>query len=192
MREGLHNWTMVILTLLILTPFLYGLALPSANVKNSINKLLDEKAANLFPIWALILFRLFMATGFILIVVESYIRLRGWSLVAIVLATAAFILLSKRILDKYGLFERKFLENLNEKERMRRKKSRETIAPEMRNMVLEASSPYIGKCLKDLNLRKEGLLVVSVLRGEELITNPEPGFVFAEGDSIWLAQGKKS
>ena len=192
MSEGWHNWTMVIFTLLVLTPFLYGLALPSSTVKNAINSILARKPANVFPIWALILLRLFLAMGFILIVVESYIALRGWSLVAMLVATIAFIVLSKSVLDKYGLFERKFIENLNEKERMRHKKARESMAPEMRSMVLEASSPYVGKCLKDLNLRKEGLLVVSVLRGEEFITNPEPGFVFAEGDRIWLAQGRKS
>ncbi|MBO4595613.1 MAG: cation:proton antiporter [Bacteroidales bacterium] len=192
MSEGWHNWTMVIFTLLVLTPFLYGLALPSSTVKNAINSILARKPANVFPIWALILLRLFLAMGFILIVVESYIALRGWSLVAMLVATIAFIVLSKSVLDKYGLFERKFIENLNEKERMRHKKARESMEPEMRSMVLEASSPYVGKCLKDLNLRKEGLLVVSVLRGEEFITNPEPGFVFAEGDRIWLAQGRKS
>ena len=192
MSEGWHNWTMVIFTLLVLTPFLYGLALPSSTVKNAINSILARKPSNVFPIWALILLRLFLAMGFILIVVESYIALRGWSLVAMLVATIAFIVLSKSVLDKYGLFERKFIENLNEKERMRHKKARESMEPEMRSMVLEASSPYVGKCLKDLNLRKEGLLVVSVLRGEEFITNPEPGFVFAEGDRIWLAQGRKS
>ncbi|MBO4427354.1 MAG: cation:proton antiporter [Bacteroidales bacterium] len=191
MGEGLHNWLMVIFTLLVLTPFLYGLALPSTTVKEAIDKVLAKKASNVFPIWALLLLRLFLATGFILIVVESYIALRGWSLVAIVLATIAFIIASKKILDKYGLFERKFLENLNEKERMQRKKARENREPEMHSLVLDASSPYVGKCLKELDLRKEGLLVVSVLRGDDFITNPEPGFVFAEGDRIWLAQGKK-
>ena len=192
MSESLHNWTMVIFTLLVLTPFLYGLALPSSTVKTAINNILAKKAANVFPIWALILLRLSMAVGFIMIVVESYIALRGWSLVLMLLATVAFILLSKKVLDKYGLFEKRFIENLNAKERMQRKKASEGKEPEMHKMLLEASSPYVGKCLKDLNLRKEGVLVVSVRRGEEFITNPEPGFIFAEGDQIWLAQGKKS
>jgi K+/H+ antiporter YhaU regulatory subunit KhtT len=30
-------------------------------------------------------------------------------------------------------------------------------------------------------------MVISVLRNGEIITNPEPDFLFSEGDTVWLA-----
>ncbi|MCF0164352.1 MAG: cation:proton antiporter [Bacteroidales bacterium] len=52
---------------------------------------------------------------------------------------------------------------------------------------IDEESLLVGKTLKELSLRKQGCMVVSMLRGEELITNPRPDERFAVGDSIWLA-----
>ncbi|MBQ1751299.1 MAG: TrkA C-terminal domain-containing protein [Bacteroidales bacterium] len=54
-------------------------------------------------------------------------------------------------------------------------------------IILEANSYLTGSTLRDVSLRDYGCMVVSVLRGDEIITNPRPDFHFAEGDTVWIA-----
>lgn len=57
---------------------------------------------------------------------------------------------------------------------------------------LEESSPFAGKTLRESGLRASGCLVVSILRGEELITNPKPDERLEVGDHLWVAGEKSS
>ena len=53
--------------------------------------------------------------------------------------------------------------------------------------VLTAGSFLTGRTLRSANLRKYQCMVISVLRGERFITNPEPEFLFQEDDTVWIA-----
>ena len=53
--------------------------------------------------------------------------------------------------------------------------------------VLTSESFLAGRSLRSANLRKYQCMVISVLRGERFITNPEPDFLFQEGDTVWIA-----
>ena len=53
--------------------------------------------------------------------------------------------------------------------------------------VLTAGSFLTGRTLRSANLRKYQCMVISVLRGERFITNPEPEFLFQEEDNVWIA-----
>ena len=53
--------------------------------------------------------------------------------------------------------------------------------------VLTSESFLTGRTLRSANLRKYQCMVISVLRGERFITNPEPDFLFQEGDTVWIA-----
>lgn len=53
--------------------------------------------------------------------------------------------------------------------------------------TLTAESFLTGKTLRNTNLRKYHCMVISVLRGSQIITNPEPDFRFEEGDTVWVA-----
>lgn len=53
--------------------------------------------------------------------------------------------------------------------------------------LLTADSFLTGKTLRGINLRKYHCMVISVLRGSQFITNPEPDFRFQEGDTVWIA-----
>lgn len=54
-------------------------------------------------------------------------------------------------------------------------------------VVLTPDSYLTGKTLRGTNLRKYHCMVISVLRGSQIITNPEPDFRFQEGDTVWMA-----
>ncbi len=53
--------------------------------------------------------------------------------------------------------------------------------------TLTDDSFLTGKTLRGTNLRKYHCMVISVLRGSQIITNPEPDFRFQEGDTVWVA-----
>ncbi len=55
------------------------------------------------------------------------------------------------------------------------------------SMVLDNDSFLTGKLLRSTNLRKYKCMVISVLHGDEFITNPEPDYRFEEGDTVWMA-----
>lgn len=54
-------------------------------------------------------------------------------------------------------------------------------------IVLDATSEFIGKSVRELDLRPSGRMVISVARDGKSIANPDPGFVFREGDLVWTA-----
>lgn len=69
-----------------------------------------------------------------------------------------------------------------------------TLAPDEREQqfklecfVLSDDSPLCGKMLREADLRKSGCMVVGVLRGEEMISNPSPELRFQSGDGVWMA-----
>lgn len=58
-------------------------------------------------------------------------------------------------------------------------------------ITLSAESRLCGHSLRNANLRKYKCMVISVLHGEEFITNPDPQYLFCEGDKVWLAGEEK-
>ena len=54
-------------------------------------------------------------------------------------------------------------------------------------MVLSPDSFLTGKSLRTAGLRKYQCMVISVLQGEQFITNPEPDLIFRAGDTVWIA-----
>ena len=75
----------------------------------------------------------------------------------------------------------------------------------LKNSVVEENSDFtveavqvcedsfiIGKTLRELCMRDSGCMVLSVLRGDEFITNPKAEFRFEAGDTAWIAGEKDS
>lgn len=58
-------------------------------------------------------------------------------------------------------------------------------------ITIEEDSQLLGKTLRNAALRDYKCMVISVLRGDDFITNPKPDFRFEMGDKVWLA-GEKS
>ncbi|MBP9998038.1 MAG: hypothetical protein KBS67_02230, partial [Bacteroidales bacterium] len=59
-------------------------------------------------------------------------------------------------------------------------------------VTLNDKSYLTGKLLRETSMRHSGCMVISVLRGEKIITNPKPDFRFEVGDSVCLAGEKSS
>ena len=117
-----HNVTVVVVTLLVMSPFLYGLGISSGSINASATKLLKEKNSNKWPIAGLVLTRSFLAISFILSVIASHFTLAGWTVVLILLGGIAFIITARRTMHRYTALEQRFLSNLNEKEEAERRR----------------------------------------------------------------------
>ena len=59
-------------------------------------------------------------------------------------------------------------------------------------VTIREESHLCGKTLRDSGLRAAGCLVVSILRGSDLITNPGPEETLELGDQVWIAGEKAS
>lgn len=59
-------------------------------------------------------------------------------------------------------------------------------------VTLNSESYLCGKTLAEADMRRSGCVVISVLHGDDFITNPQPDLRFAEGDVVWLAGERAS
>ena len=178
----LHNLTVVIVTLLVMAPFLYGLAISSGSINASASKLLAEKPANKWPIAGLVLTRTFIAISLILSVIASHFHLAGWAVVLLIVGGFVFILLARRTMHRYSALEQRFLSNLNEKEEAERR--RRPVTTSVRDKMagydvhlelLEVSpdSAFAGQALKEIPFRAEtGANLIKIQRGSQSITIP--------------------
>ena len=178
----LHNLVVVVVTLLVMSPFLYGLAISSGSINASAAKLLKEKNSNKWPIAGLVLARTFLAISMVLSVVASHFKLAGWAIILIILAGAAFIILARRTMHRYSALEQRFLSNLNEKEEAARR--RRPVTTSVQNKMagydvhlelldVSPDSVFAGKALKEIPFRAEtGANIIKIERGSQSITIP--------------------
>ena len=176
------NLAVVIVTLLVMAPFIYGMAISSGSINRSASKLLAEKNANKWPLAGLVLTRTFLAVSMVLSVIASHFELAGWAFVLMLLGGIIFILAARRTMHRYSALEQRFLSNLNEKEEAERRSH--PVSTSLREKMtgydvhlepLEVSpdSIFAGKPLKDIPFRAEtGANLVKIRRGNQSITIP--------------------
>ena len=176
------NLAVVVVTLLVMAPFIYGMAISSGSINRSASKLLAEKNANKWPLAGLVLTRTFLAVSMVLSVIASHFKLAGWAFVLMLFGGIIFILAARRTMHRYSLLEQRFLSNLNEKEEAERRSH--PVSTSLREKMtgydvhlepLEVSpdSIFAGKPLKDIPFRAEtGANLVKIRRGNQSITIP--------------------
>ena len=189
MGDNLRHIILLVVTLLLMSPFLYGLAISSGSINLHARRLIDSKKSNVWPVFGLTLARIFLALGFILATISEYLELKGWAVVAILLAGVILFLVARYYLRRYDVFEKRFLSNLADEEK-RPAKGNATALPDpdlkLHSYTLRSGSLILGTALKDSGLRDHGLILISVRRGDNYISNPPADYVFEEGDTIWV------
>ena len=178
----IHNLVLVAVTLLVMSPFLYGMAISSGSINAHASKLLAEKNANKWPLAGLVLTRTFLAISMILSVIANHFDLAGWAVVLIIVGGFVFVIASRSTIHRYSALEQRFLNNLNEKEEAERKRHpitnsvRKKMAGYDVHLELLDVSPdsiFIGKQLKEIPFRAEtGANLIKIQRGSQSITIP--------------------
>lgn len=173
----------VSVTLFLMAPFLLAMVMETHAQRESSHKLLERNEANLWLLLAMSLMKMAVATVFIFMVIASCFTLSAFQAVCVVLlAILVFFFFVKQSYHRLLRIESRFLNNLNKKEEIRRRKAPVTTsvndklsAYDIRSVIEEVSPDYpgIGSKLKDLPFRKEcGVNIFKVIRGSRSIELP--------------------
>lgn len=180
--ERLLNISVVVITLLAMTPFLIGLGVNTGSINASANKLLKEKSSNIWPIAGLVITRTFIAISFIISVIASHFHLAWWTIALIIAAGFFLIISARRTMRHFSAIENRFISNLNDKEE-REKKARPVTTHVQDKMAgydvhlemieLSADSIFCGMELKGIPIReRSGANIIKIQRGSGSITIP--------------------
>ena len=195
-----RNLISVVTTLIVMSPFLVGIAISGDNINRSSIKLIKERQANIWPVISLALLRILLAMGFVVSVIATHFNLAFWTILLIIASGVAFFFIGRRSISKFTIVEDRFMANLNEKEQQQRrmapvtskvtdKMSRYNVKTDM--ITISADSLYAGKMLRDLPFRnKSGVNIVKIVRGSRTIMIPTGTEVVFPFDKL-LAVGTK-
>lgn len=195
--EGLHAAVNLAVTLLIISPFIYGLTANSNTINRSVNKLLKEKRSNRWYVLGLLFFRIIIATGLVISIISRHISLAAWTILLLIVSCLVLFFIVRRYLKKFTNMEEQFLHNFNQKDLltrqnkpvtslMKEKLSRYNVHIE--SIIIPAESSYCGHRLKSLNLRANtGANIVKLIRGENSFVIPSGDMRLYPNDRIVVA-----
>lgn len=91
----------MVVTIVLMSPFLVGFALSGDQISKSSIKLIKEKRSNLWPVISLALLRILIAMGFVISVIASHFNLAFWTILLIFISGVAFFFIGRRSISKF-------------------------------------------------------------------------------------------
>lgn len=165
----------VIVTLLLMAPFLSALLMSKLKTKN-FETLWNDPTFKKGYLISLMLVRFIVAALIVAYVLFMEFTSAIGIIVIVVLFILAFAVWSKTLEKQYKMFEERFLHNLNERSASKLKKEADVSALEdvhMDTFDVTAESPIIGKTLAELGFRtKYGVNIVSIIRADQRFNIP--------------------
>jgi CPA2 family monovalent cation:H+ antiporter-2 len=179
------NATAALITLIIISPFLWALSLRRVAAKE-VEILKQERKYN-GPIMMMILFRIGLSIfyiGFLLNIFFSPIV----AFFALIIAVGVYYFFPKQLHILYLKIENHFLKNLNDREIKKIKRRYASLTPwdgHMTTFQINKESNIAGKTLKTLRVReKMGINIAFIKRGEIMIKIPTKNERLFPGDEI--------
>ena len=180
--ENVLNAINVGVTLVAISPFVYGLGISTNTSSVHVRKLLKENEKNALPVIGLLMARAFMAVSAVLGVVCSRMNLSGWTIAAVGIGVLILVLAARWFFRKYSVFEKQFMENLNDRESQVRRLAPVTTSinenlkgydVHIETIVLPQNSEFTGHRLRSIPIRQEsGASIIKISRGERNIVIP--------------------
>ena len=194
-----RNILSVVITLALMSPFLYGFAVSSGTANTYAQNLINAKQSNVWPVLGLLLARFFIAIGIVMAVISTHFQLAGWAAVLIIVGGLIFFFFARRnIRTRMTFLESRFFNNLNQKEQEARRKAPVTSSimakmsgydVKLDRIKLSADSSFAGMKLKELPIRDEsGANIIKISRGSHSILVPSGNETVFPGD-VLLAVG---
>ena len=195
LSKFIQNLITVSITLAVMAPLLYGLAVNKGSADVYAKRLMKAKPSNSWPIMGLLLGRFFLAIAFVLVVISTHFDLAGWTALLLILGGVVFFLISRhRVRERSTSMESKFFDNLNAKETQARKNAPVTASIRAKmagydvhldKVKVSADSSYIGMMLKEIPIRDEsGANVIKITRGNHSILVPDGNEKVYPGDEL--------
>ncbi len=182
-RSG--NAIAALITIIILSPFLWALSLRRVAVKE-VEQLMREKKHQ-GPIVMLVLFRILLSLFYVGFVLNTFFS-SGFAFVAFLIAIGVYVVFPKRLHAVYHKIESHFLNNFNDREIIKQNKRQNTLSPwdgHMAEFDIAKESNLAGKTLQELSIREQfGINIASIRRGDVLINIPIRTERLFPGDEI--------
>jgi CPA2 family monovalent cation:H+ antiporter-2 len=179
------NIIAALITLVILSPFLWALSLRRVAVKEV--AILREERKYRGPILMMILLRMVLTLfyiGFLLNIFFSPII----AFIALIAAVVIYFVFPKKLNAQYHKIEDHFLKNLNAREIKKAIRSRSDLTPwdgHMTTFDIAPTSNIAGKTLEELRIREQlGINIAFIKRGEIMINIPNKNERLFPGDEI--------
>ena len=175
----------VVITLAVMSPFLWGLAMKRINSRKLMS-IKENKSANFVPLFLMVILRFLIGLAFVVYFLSKVYSQRTGVLLGVVLFVLITLFLSKRLQRQILSLESRFMDNLNERE-LRRTGKKNNLVQNMHlaHMEVYGSCEFIGKRLADANIhRNYGVNIVSIKRGNKRINIPKGDSRIFPGDLI--------
>lgn len=179
------NTIAALITMIIISPFLWALSLRRVAVKE-VDMLFEEKKYR-GPILMLFFFRMGLAVfyiGFLLNIFFSPVI----AFFALVTAIVIYLFFPKKLHEQYHKIESHFLTNLNDREEKKIDRRYANLTPwdgHMATFEIARESNLAGKTLRDIKMRElVGVNIAYIRRGEIIIQIPNKTERLFPGDEI--------
>lgn len=185
-----NGWVTIataVLALLIMSPFLWALAVRQVNSDTTARLWQQSKYRG--PLALLRTSRLILAVFFVGFVLDQFFSFYV-ALLASLLIAGILLLFSKKIQKFYDRLEDRFIRNFNEREAKAQEAQvrRDALAPwdaHMASFEVRAESPVVGKTLMELGLREQyGVNVAMIERGKNMLALPDKDERLYPGDKL--------
>lgn len=170
------------LAILLISPFLWMIIFRDRNSPEFI-QLWNENEENKIRLTFTTALQIIICTGLIMCILIRLLKLHSINAFIITLAILTTFLTSKKLQKHSNILERRFIDNLNAKEKYKESKTI-AISKDFTNNLMEQdlhlsdfkveyNYSIVGKTLKELNFRQHfGVNVVIILRGNQKINIP--------------------
>jgi CPA2 family monovalent cation:H+ antiporter-2 len=179
------NALAALITILILSPFLWALSLRRVAIKEV--SLLMQERKHRGPIIMLVLFRIALSLFYIGFILNTFFS-PIIAFIALLIAVGVYILFPKKLHAIYDKIESHFLSNFNGREIKKENKRQNTLSPwdgHMADFEIARESNLAGKTLEELKIREQfEINIASIKRGEVLINIPTKTERLFPGDEI--------
>ncbi|MCM1348456.1 MAG: cation:proton antiporter [Firmicutes bacterium] len=188
LKHFFPNWGRFLSTLVtffIMAPFLIALSYP-ASKKTERERLIKANARFDLPLIVMTFFRLFLSLGFVIWMLKSFYSWGVAASMGLVVFLLLIFVLSRKLRTKMRSIEKKFLNNLNERELRRSGRNNNVISNlHLAFMTVSYACPMVGRRLLSSGLRTNyGVSVASIQRGSKLITAPDGETRIFPGDVL--------
>ena len=200
------GWLKVIcaaVTLLVMTPFLYGMVIAAGKYKALYDSIWEgSSAAGRGPLVAMSALKIFLAVAYVMLVVSHYFK-PGIGIIILIAAIAAAIFIMLRVFNnRSSALESRFVANMRQKDEYQRKTApvttsiREKMSGHdiyVENLSVPSDFKYAGMQLRDIPLRRDyGVNIVKIMRGKSIINIPSASEFLYPADSILVVGTKDS
>lgn len=179
------NATAALITIVLLSPFLWALSLRRVATKQ-VQELMQVRKYQ-GPIIVLVFFRIVLSLFYIGFILNTFFS-PIIAFIALVIAVVSYVLFPKKLHAFYNKIEGHFLKNYHGREIAKTNKRQNVLSPwdgHMANFNIALASNIVGKTLEELRIREHfGINIATIKRGDIIINIPLRSERLFPGDEI--------